>query len=252
MSLELLPLRNRGLSDSVTKIQIALMGDKNVGKTSIVRRYVQKVFRDTDKGNVKQETYQKRVGGFLLEILDVSADAFNPSKHTGSSLPNCDAFILVYSVDDMTSFDVITALREIILSARGEMVPIIVVGNKSELTIRKVHSVLADCVVSIDWEHPYYEVSAKSNHNITQIFKQLMENPQFRRISEASTKTLKYYPERRRSSLTASLRTCHRRSMMRKESIVEEENIEPIASEVIPKAGMKSRILNFFHGKCKT
>lgn len=61
-----------------------------------------------------------------------------------------------------------------IVDQRGPMVPIVVVGNKSELAERVVAQEIAETTAVYDWECGYVECSAKDNHNIVKVFKELL------------------------------------------------------------------------------
>lgn len=61
-----------------------------------------------------------------------------------------------------------------IVERRGPMVPIVVVGNKSELADRVITREQAEAVAVYDWECGYVECSAKENQNIVQVFKELL------------------------------------------------------------------------------
>lgn len=54
------------------------------------------------------------------------------------------------------------------------MVPIVVVGNKSELAERAVMKEEAETIAIYDWECGYVECSAKENQNIVKVFKELL------------------------------------------------------------------------------
>lgn len=80
-----------------------------------------------------------------------------------------DAFLLVYSVDDKESFELVRKLRDDVLAARKTPPPIVVVGNKTDLT-RQVHSEMVEPIVCIDWEHGFVECSARDNQNVARVF----------------------------------------------------------------------------------
>lgn len=52
--------------------------------------------------------------------------------------------------------------------------PIVVVGNKSDLAKRVVAREEAEPTAIYDWECGYVECSAKENQNIVQVFKELL------------------------------------------------------------------------------
>ena len=85
-----------------------------------------------------------------------------------------DVFVLVFGIDDPNSFDFVEMLKDELSQIKGYDVPIIVVGNKSDLrrkndksdgpeTGKHVSYAFADLMVSVDWEKTYEEVSVKKN-----------------------------------------------------------------------------------------
>ena len=250
MSLRLPILRDRGLSDSLRKLRIALVGARNVGKSSITQRFTQRSFGESTKK--KTEKHTKRIGDFFVEISEYLVDEISHFQ-----MSSADAFILVYSVDNTESFDCLSDLRDVIISVKGENVPIVVAGNKSELTMRKVHSIMADCVVTMDWENPHFEVSAKTNHNITQLFRKVLEHPSFKKISDEDEMghEMTAYLSRRRSSLAMSLKRCNTASKQVKikvPTVEEDGDFEIPKSNNHPRRGLKSRLLNFFSFRSNT
>ena len=244
MSFRLPQIRDRGLSDSVRKLRIALVGAKHVGKSAITQRFIQ-------GGSVKRKTERntKRMGDYFIEIFEYCVDELNQNN-----MSSVDAFILVYSVDDTVSFDCLSDLRDDIVSSKGENIPIVVAGNKSDLTIRKVHSIMADCIVTIDWENPHLEVSAKTNHNITQLFKKVLDHPSFKRpcLVDSVAENMTNYLVRRRSSLASFKRPGPKKQVKIIVPTVEEGNAEFEVPINLEKPGLKSRLLNFFSFRSNT
>nr|XP_034312917.1 ras-related protein Rap1-like [Crassostrea gigas] len=74
----------------------------------------------------------------------------------------------------MRTFREVETLRQLILDERGgESVPIIVIGNKSDLIIKEdnVENKVLDAIVSIDWGCTYLTTSAKCDTNISDVYK---------------------------------------------------------------------------------
>eukprot|EP01121_Diplochlamys_sp_Union-15-3_P009609 TRINITY_DN261_c0_g1_i1.p1 TRINITY_DN261_c0_g1~~TRINITY_DN261_c0_g1_i1.p1 ORF type:complete len:142 (-),score=28.34 TRINITY_DN261_c0_g1_i1:42-467(-) len=88
-------------------------------------------------------------------------------------MKNGDGFLLVYSVDNRTSFNELKSIRESILRVKGtDKVPIMVVGNKCDLeSNRKVQAEEGEKLVK-EWDGPveFLESSAKTLQNVTQVF----------------------------------------------------------------------------------
>lgn len=111
----------------------------------------------------------------IVELMDVS-NFLLPSLQK-MAIKTADAFVLVYAVDDVESFDFICNLREEVIQLRGKHVPIIVAGNKADVDDRQIHPVVADCIVTIDHECPHIEVSAKEALELTTLFGILFQHP---------------------------------------------------------------------------
>ncbi|KAH3894128.1 hypothetical protein DPMN_018286 [Dreissena polymorpha] len=111
-----------------------------------------------------------------VDLIDTDETAL--SALIKMNLRRAEAFVLVYAVDDFDSFEYIRFMRDTIVSMRTADVPIVVVGNKNDIKERKVHPVVADCLVTVEWEHPHAEVSAKNGDNeLTAIFEELFLHP---------------------------------------------------------------------------
>ena len=89
------------------------------------------------------------------------------------SLASADAVLLVYSVADIDSFDEVSRLRDLVHLQRGEEMPLVVVGNKTDLE-RQIPREEAEATVLCDWENGYVECCAKNNLNVPAVFRALL------------------------------------------------------------------------------
>ena len=89
------------------------------------------------------------------------------------SLASADAVLLVYSVACLDSFDYLSGLRDLVQQERGEGMPVVVVGNKTDLE-RQIPREEAEATVLCDWENGYVECCAKDNLNVPAIFRALL------------------------------------------------------------------------------
>lgn len=160
--------------------RVTLMGAAGVGKTSIVSRFLHEtcpsLYKPTVEELYRQHYYQEDGSSFALDILDTSGGYALPGmRRLGIAMS--DAFVLVYAVNDRASFEEVERLRQQIVDQRkDEWTPIVVVGNKCDLSEERsvVERVIIDCSVTIDWNNGYVETSAKDNVNICKIFEELM------------------------------------------------------------------------------
>jgi GTPase SAR1 family protein len=110
----------------------------------------------------------------VLDIQEIGGSYVNEFPAMLScSLASADAVLLVFSVSDLASFEEASRLRDLVQQQRGEELPLVVVGNKTDLT-RQITSEEAEATVLCDWENGYVECCAKDNLNIAAIFKALL------------------------------------------------------------------------------
>jgi len=179
------------------RYRVVVMGAAAVGKTCIVQRMLYEQFVTDYKATVEQlysQRYLLNGTSITLELLDTSGAYEFPAMRK-LSISTADAFILVYSVDDAASFDEVSRLRlQIIKQKQNELTPIVIVGNKADVSERVVNFEMAESTALIDWENGYVEASAKDNVNVTAIFNELLRQTnvehgdlQRRRDSEPSS-----------------------------------------------------------------
>jgi Ras homolog enriched in brain len=87
-----------------------------------------------------------------------------------------DAFVLVYSVTNRKSFELIPVIYEKIVNTVGtEKVPFIIVGNKCELEKQRIVTELEGKQLALKLGSVFLEVSAKRNYQINSIFSEAFE-----------------------------------------------------------------------------
>lgn len=117
--------------------KIVVMGAAKVGKSSIITQFLYASFSTKYKRTIEEMHHGDfNVAGvhLTLDILDTSG-AYEFPAMRALSISSADAFILVYDVTDASTFQEASALRDQIHEAKGtNNVPIVVVGNKTDLT----------------------------------------------------------------------------------------------------------------------
>ena len=192
-----------------TAYRVLVMGGSRVGKTAIISQFLYDQFQPKYKATV-EEMYRGEfeVGNvkLSLDIEDTSGTfAYDFPAMVDVSIASVDAVILVFSVEDSESFEQVAFLRDMVMKSRGPDMPMVVVGNKTDME-RKVVKVETEALVQCDWENGYIECSAKLNENIENIFKELLNQARsqfdfFPSMSNSSSHTSSPVNLRRRQSL---------------------------------------------------
>ncbi len=91
-----------------------------------------------------------------------------------------DGFILVYSIIEKESFAEILEFRELIVQSKNKdktdtSVPIILVGNKSDLQASREVATQDAKKLSEEWKVPFLETSAKTGENVEQVFHTIVQ-----------------------------------------------------------------------------
>lgn len=189
-----------------TQVRLVFLGAAGVGKTALIRRFLQDTFEPKHRRTV-EEMHSKEydIGGvkITVEILDTSGSYSFPAMRK-LSIQNSDAFALVYAVDDPESLEAVKSLRDEILEIKEDKyTPIVVVGNKVDREEeRQVSSEDVLSTVELDWNNSYLESSAKENANVVEVFKELLQqanlpsrlSPALRRRRETFPKDTNFRP----------------------------------------------------------
>ncbi|XP_022063184.1 GTP-binding protein Rhes [Acanthochromis polyacanthus] len=168
--------------------RIVVLGAPRVGKTSILRRYLRDGFVE-DYNPTSEDFLRKlfRIRGetYQIDILDASRERDFPAKRRLSILTG-DIFLLVFSLDDRSSFDEVCALRTEILAAKSKLtrssvpehcaqprVPLVVCANKVDLLESERAISKAEVLQALGDDCAYFETSAKDSTNLEKVFETL-------------------------------------------------------------------------------
>ncbi|ESP03039.1 hypothetical protein LOTGIDRAFT_212557 [Lottia gigantea] len=157
--------------------RIALMGYRSVGKSSLTIQYVENQFVDSYDPTIEntfQKTIKIRGQDYSLQLVD-TAGQDEYSVLPQSYFMNIDGYVLVYSVNSAKSLDVIKYVYDKILDMKGNtQVPVILVGNKSDLRMEREISVEEGKKIADSWKCPFLEASAKENQSVQDVFTQIL------------------------------------------------------------------------------
>lgn len=166
--------------------RVVVFGAGGVGKSSLVLRFVKGTFRDTYIPTV-EDTYRQVISCdksvCTLQITDTTGSHQFPAMQR-LSISKGHAFILVYSITSKQSLEELKPIYQQILAIKGniENIPIMLVGNKSDETQREVKTEDGESQSKI-WKCAFMETSAKTNHNVTELFQELLNLEKKRNMS---------------------------------------------------------------------
>ncbi|KAE8257838.1 hypothetical protein A4X13_0g2092 [Tilletia indica] len=153
--------------------KIVLMGGGGVGKSALTIQFVKQIFLTTYNPTI-EETFSKVVNidgeDCAVEILDTAGtEQFFALKEI--YMKSGHGFILVFSLTNLASVNELSPLREQIIRVKESKVPLVLVGNKSDLRANRQVPREIGLNMSKAWGNvPYYETSARKRVNVDEIF----------------------------------------------------------------------------------
>jgi small GTP-binding protein len=161
------------------KFNINFLGDTTVGKTSIIKRHINKTFDESaiatigiDNIKDEKEFDNKK---YSFKIYDTAGQ----ERYRSISLNYIklgDGFLLVFSVDNRETFDKLDEwVQNIYDSVPIDEKVIFLVGNKIDSPDRVITKEEAEAYAKKK-NFPYYETSAKTGDGIEKLFDELYNN----------------------------------------------------------------------------
>uniref|UniRef100_A0A4W6CA05 small monomeric GTPase n=1 Tax=Lates calcarifer TaxID=8187 RepID=A0A4W6CA05_LATCA len=150
-------------------IKIAVIGGSGVGKTALVVRFLTRRFigdYERNAGNLYSREVQVDGEQVTIQVQDTPDNGISLPDHVTCSIQWADAVVLVYSVTDRRSFDLIEQLHQLVARAGGASVPpVILLANKADLLhLRRVDSQQGPLLAGT-LGCSFYEVSASEDYS---------------------------------------------------------------------------------------
>ncbi|NXH42474.1 DIRA2 protein, partial [Dicaeum eximium] len=167
--------------------RVVVFGAGGVGKSSLVLRFVKGTFRESYIPTI-EDTYRQVISCdksiCTLQITDTTGSHQFPAMQR-LSISKGHAFILVYSITSRQSLEELKPIYEQICQIKGdiESIPIMLVGNKNdENQNREIESSEGEAMAK-KWKCAFMETSAKTNHNVKELFQELLNLEKRRTVS---------------------------------------------------------------------
>ena len=158
--------------------QFLLLGDTEVGKTCLINRYTNGVFREEYISTVGIDFYtkQEEINNKTVQVKiwdTVGQERFRAL--TPSFLRNAEGVVIVFDVTSQESFDNVKGWINSIKSNIGEnVIPIIIVGNKIDMENMREISKEDGNKTASENGFKYFETSAKTGKGVDEAFKELV------------------------------------------------------------------------------
>ncbi|XP_044311165.1 GTP-binding protein REM 1 isoform X2 [Varanus komodoensis] len=192
--------------------RVVLLGDPGVGKTSLVNLFAGVQEKDLPEQH-REDSYERTLSvdgeETTLMVIDTWEANRRPLEEENWLYNYCmqvgNAYVIVYSITDRGSFESASELRiQLRRTRQAENIPIILVGNKTDLVrCREVSVEGRACAVVFDCK--FIETSAALQHNVAELFEGVVRQIRLRRDSkEANDRRMSLY--KRKESLTKKVR----------------------------------------------
>ena len=151
------------------KLKLMILGDSDVGKTSILRKYCKNEFLGSYVATIGIDFQLKYLNindkKIKIQIWDTAWEE-RYRVVTKNYFNTSDGFIIIYDITNRESFDNINNWIEQINTLVGNKTKCIIFGNKNDLThLRKVETNEGEELAK-QYKYKFYETSAKDGCNI--------------------------------------------------------------------------------------
>ena len=162
--------------EEIKTFSIITLGECGVGKTAIIKRFVDDKFEDYESTTGVNYSYKEMLinkkDKIILRLVDTTGqEKFRALKK--SYFKNADAVLFVFSLDNKDTFYTITDWMELFNNNnnREEFIPKFLVGTKNDLKIN-VEQNLIDKFVQ-KYNIPFKSTSSKENKCIDELFEEI-------------------------------------------------------------------------------
>ena len=160
--------------------QILILGDSSVGKTSLISRYANGIFKEEYLATVGLDYYNKQDTINNLNVLVKLWDTAGQERFkslTPNYFRNAEGVVIVFDVTNLETFENLKYWISSIKSNLGEkniIIPIIIIGNKIDMNdMRDINKEEADKFAKEN-DYKYFEASAKTGEGVDEAFREIV------------------------------------------------------------------------------
>ncbi len=153
-------------------IKITILGEKNVGKTSLVYRYIENKFRDSYKATLGVNLLKKDMevddNSVSAQIWDLGGqDSFKSLRKL--YLEGSNGALVIFDLTERKTFDRLNEWVDSFKEARGEQ-PMVLIGNKSDLENQRKITEMEASNYAKENNMELILTSAKTGQNVEEAF----------------------------------------------------------------------------------
>ena len=166
-----------------------VLGSGGVGKSALTVKFVTGQFVEKYDPTI-EDFYRKEIdvdnSPSILEILDTAGTEQFASMRD-LYIKNGQGFLLIYSLLNRQTFNDLKAIKDQILRVKNmDTVPMILVGNKSDMFDEREVSANEAKLLAEEWGCPHFETSAKTSSNVDEMFAEIVRQMKTRQKESGS------------------------------------------------------------------
>ena len=180
------------------KIQIIMVGESGVGKTSLIKRYTNNIFNSNNLETLGIEFFNKeeKINDQIIQIKlwDTAGQEIFHSL-TKNFYRKADGIIIVYDITNKNSFDRVQDWIKSVYenSDSYKEVQMIIVGNKIDLEEEREVSKDEGEKIGKYFEIDFYEASAKNSEGVRNFMVKIIKDILNNKVNNRNTINIKNY-----------------------------------------------------------